>query len=237
MIYMSIDMIKAKVELITIIDKLRAVANFDEFLSGNCSFSEWYCGNSKAYINNITDYASGETRGVIITDFGYVFKVDNHISDIDYCASEAYVYSKALDEEIDQYFAEVYPIYTITVNDINTTFYVTHFYDIDYDKMESNSYNFHLARYCADNDIDFNSLSPCDQDDIRDSIDVLDASGNDGMLEYVASLIPFEDYTKLLDFISKMHINDLHAGNWGWDGENIICIDYAGYNVNIKEIA
>ena len=34
---------------------------------------------------------------------------------------------------------------------------------------------------------------------------------------------------EFLAFMRKMYINDLHPGNWGWNNNKLVLVDYSGY--------
>ena len=52
------------------------------------------------------------------------------------------------------------------------------------------------------------------------------------MLEYVKNA--FEDGNALVDWLEAHEINDTHCGNWGWDGDQFVLIDYGGFNHAIR---
>ena len=173
----------------------------------------WYYHDVPDISKGNFDIYAGATKGVIVPlDMDFVIKFDYVAQP--YCARECENYKAAMEAGLEDYFP--YTAFLCCVDEVN--FYIQ-------ERAE-----------CGDNcdvpDIAFNSLKaryesygdPINENDIWADLDELDA---DEAVELV-----FDD-NKLIDFIIKRHINDLHMANFGTIyGRNVI-IDFSGYGNSV----
>ena len=54
-------------------------------------------------------------------------------------------------------------------------------------------------------------------------------NGSYGVLNYLFSELTNEDMVKLDNLIYDENVNDLHEGNFGFRGNQLVICDYAGY--------
>lgn len=192
------------------------------------------------------EFPSGSTKGVIVCcDWDFVIKIplvrvmNNGRRCLDYCAVEVANYKAAVKENLDNMFAWAerigrvmgIPVYVqekvncdeVAIVDeldemqysnwINNGCYGTENaagdgYDID---TEKGLRDFFFARI-YESDYDWYNLI--------------------GDLFY--SNLGNEDYCQLDKFITHYNISDLHQGNIGYRGSQIVLVDYSGYDIEFS---
>lgn len=142
------------------------------------------------------------------------------VPDWDYCAKEVELYEKAKMHKLDKYFAEIelisyidgYPIYKQIRCSIAEERYCEEF------ELDKNWIEKQYTKEELDNVIDF-----CHKH-------LFTMFDNIWLADFV-EWYGFDELYKLLKFIEKEDIDDLHSENIGYgpDGEPII-IDYSGWN-------
>lgn len=165
---------------------------------------------------------TGETKICLLSDelpnwvikVGYTYPGAS-VEDRDYCSIEADNYERAVEEDVDEFFAAIYEIYEVCLPEEygcnrNTVFYIQERAEPDEEKTSSTCHDF-MCSCCSCKDCDY----CCDGDDY-DRLESL--FGKTGRLD------------ELFAFINEYDINDLHSGNFGYtfDGR-IKIIDYSGY--------
>jgi hypothetical protein len=166
---------------------------------------------------------------------GYVFKILKDRSDIDYNASEAFIYERACYAQLEEWFAWTEKVETIEVNGTKTDIYVMEYCDVDPDALEANSLDAAVKEYLADNNTSLEEMSEEEKEQMYGYLDE-DSGSPEGICHYMYSIYDTEEMNALYDFIDHYHINDTHCGNWGWRGEHMVLIDFGGFERNIMEV-
>lgn len=156
-------------------------------------------------------FASGCTRCVIIKEgCPYVFKIQfDFDDDIDYGRNEAWVYNKAKEAHLEQYFAWTAKIGTYGKAEV----YAMEYCEVNMDKIEDESFKYHAQRY---------------QEEYGEDYDGDDYGDHEGMFEFAVS-VDGADIVKVEQLLCDLDVNDCHAGNWGYRGDLLVLTDYAGY--------
>lgn len=160
-------------------------------------------------------FSSGCTRCVIIKEgCPYVFKIQfDFDDDIDYGRNEAWVYNKAKEAHLEQYFAWTARIGTYGAAEV----YAMEYCEVNLDKVEDESFNYHAKKYQEEYGEEYNG------DDYGD---------HEGMFEYAAS-VDGADIPAVEQLLYDLDVNDCHAGNWGYRGNLLVLTDYAGFGHKI----
>ncbi len=166
----------------------------------------------EALCDNDWDYAEGATRGVVIGDnFVFKFNLYPNDEDGDYCESEKAVYDAAVEWDLQDWFAWT---------DVVDTYCNTKVYAMDRCGVDSDELYDAATSWVSD----------------RDGYDCNDLEDED-LVDYAAECsAAIRDRSELKEFLHTFTIHDLHEGNWGWKGNNLVLTDYASYNVNVAEI-
>lgn len=172
-------------------------------------------------------------------DTEYVAKFQLDGEECDYCAREAQISRRAEQYGFGDFFAKSEHLLDYTLKHDKTTktisVYVMEWCCCSYDTVSDNSYNYHYAKFCEDNNLDASSDDSRDlfsDEEERRASDDENSESNFGMIEYAKSTWGIIDEKFLHDFIEFMRdweINDLHAGNWGYKGDKLVMVDYGGY--------
>lgn len=207
------------------LDQLRnEFPDFQTFLELQTKDSYWDFNRSSGWDfgGNGLAITSGETKVVIIfDDENWVIKIPFNFVGVkpsyrydDFCRIEAKNYKRAVEKNLERFFAPMYflgkyefedgccnfscPIYIMEKIEVNE--------DVNSDYAASN--------YEGDED---------DYDDY-------DFSGEDGAMICLESSWTVDETINLWDFLCDCNINDVHTGNIGLDGNGkyVIC-DYSGY--------
>lgn len=171
---------------------------------------------------------SGACRVVIIDEAhpDFVIKFGCSESDEKYCKREVEIYEEAKKEGLAKYFAWTQYICEYQGRGI----YAMEYLDCDEETVDDRSSDYCWELYCEDNDLD--------EEEAREDWDIRDEfwdSYNDstdhtyGVVRYLFSLISAGDAVKLDQLMWHWDINDMHAGNWGLRGKQLVMCDYAGY--------
>ena len=160
---------------------------------------------------------SGCTKACFIpSDTTWVIKVDlpdNAKWQSGYCWQEAMNYQYAIQEGVEDAFAACYFLDRIEGHD----FYIEELVCVDESTTDSACYDY--ASRIAESERD--NGNEVDDDEIY--YDLCDE-------ERIMAIFGAMDIKhRLLDFISKYQINDLHVGNFGYRGDFPVIIDYSGY--------
>lgn len=182
------------------------------------------CGlNQKEVCVNV---CSGASRGVLVfcpvgeideysADvrrlFNYVVKFD--LSDEKYTEKELENYEYAVDEGLEDYFAEIHR----GGNFYGIDYYVMEQVKCDEDRSSSEMY---LA-YCEAKDIDSEDEESVDEYCYQSSEEIL--------YTFIENVYGEKVANRINDFCINHDINDIHNGNIGYLNDKPIIIDYAGY--------
>ena len=204
-----------------LLDYLYNHYNFADFLEDGTEsgFQKWYYSlpNSPFKIN------WGSSKGVIFDpNFSYVLKFPFNSCAHDYCEIEYQNYQDAKNfPEILDRFAWIDFLFTYKGYPV----YIMEKVNCDEEEILNRAFNFSYFSYCKkDKSIpkkemfeDFSNLfhyyySPREQ-------------MNDFLIEQIGAA-----HTKLFwEFCDEEEINDLHSGNWGLRGNDLVLVDYSGY--------
>lgn len=233
----------------TIINEYRNYINelienfgFGMVLENISNFYEW----QQKFYNSLCEAGyqihQGCCRAVIFhDDWDYVLKFSynqdqmydkdgNCIGAMDYCANEAFIYQEALKVGLADYFAEC--IYLGQIGDSNINLYLMTRCNCDADRVYSGSCDAAFKIFCEDKGYDHANPS----DEMYEEFDDYYCEDDDNIFEFAR-----EQWGSIADrvksFCSEMGVNDIHCGNWGFLGEQLIIIDYAGYGYGARMIA
>lgn len=212
----------------TLIEELKAAANFENFLNGDQDYYDWLWDNSKSIPEHI-GFANGATRFVFWDkdEPSYVFKINiYHHDDIDYGKQEVYIYNKAVEQGVEEHFAWAAKVYSYGANDV----YAMEYCSVDCDRTSSESWEYHARAICEEENWDFDHLSDEEQEQLQCYVEDSEYAQTTGMLEFARSQMSRDEFHDFYDFITDMDINDLHCGNWGYRNcDKLVLVDYAGY--------
>ena len=198
--------------------------DFQTFLELRTKSSYWdfYRANDYDFECNKVSLASGETKIVIIfDDEDWVIKIPFNFAGVkpsykydDFCHIEAKNYKRAVEENLEKFFAPMYFLGDYEFEDgccdFSCPIYIMKKIEVNEDVN---------SEYAASN-------YEGDEDDYDDC----DFSGEDGAMICLDSSWTVNETINLWDFLCDCNINDVHTGNIGLDenGRYIIC-DYSGY--------
>ena len=175
----------------------------------------------------------GQTRAVFVDDDEdrFVLKVQYRDNDEgDYCASEAWAYQKACDQNLGQFFAAIACVGKFE----NLPLYVVENCDVDEDHTGSLSEECYYRHWLAENNL---TDSEATMEQFYDEVDGDEYCNSDGMLNFAEIEWGYEDANRVRDFLDFYQINDCHVGNWGWRDGELVITDYAGFGVDIVKEA
>jgi len=188
-----------------------------------------FCDDAVGYaIENHIRFACGASKIVIIDEESdWVTKISFDCSaemdedmEVDYCKRELYNYEKACEEGLDKYFAEIYKVGEVEGIEV----YLQEKVRVDEGVEDEVNELFRQYVYAGDEDY---------YDEIEDE-DERNCALDDGVCdmdagEKIDAIFGFNE--KLITFVENYDINDLHAGNYGYRGGELVIIDFSGYNV------
>lgn len=169
-------------------------------------------------------YETGATKCCVFSEeFDYVVKFTWNSGDgFDWCKREYENYLAAVNEGLSWAFP--YTDYLGSINGVN--FYVQEMASPDEDDVYSICYNKVSDDYenrCSWREESYRSRGwSCERSDfISDEVDDLE---DDDRVAFVMGYDP-----TLMDFLYNHRINDLHNGNFGYNGDHYVIIDFSGY--------
>lgn len=168
-------------------------------------------------------YAHGATRMVIWdkNNPDYVAKIALTVDNEKYCQKEVELYEAAVEAGLESHFAWCAEIYCHGEKSV----YAMEYLECDYDQMDSESYQWGYKRYCADYDLDTEAQESKD----KFSDYYWSDSGESLVIEWFESHLARPIAAKLDRFIYDHDIEDIHNGNIGYRGNQLVLCDYAGY--------
>lgn len=198
---------KANQECINLIEKMFMVEGFLPFIKEDIITSSFQSELNKIGVK----LTSGATRYVFydLNNHDYVYKIDRFEYD-GFCKTEAYNYSKAKEEHIEDFFAECDFVLSYEGREI----YAMEFIECDEDSIESDL-------YCK-----IKSLECMDEYETEDFLYDLDSEGK--VRELINFYFDHYDVKKFFEFCDFNEINDIHVGNIGYKNGKIKVLDYAG---------
>lgn len=199
-----------------------------EVIKGEADNNEFF-EDVKDYANkNGISFFHGASKLVIIDEESdWVIKLSYDCSpdvdegmESDYCRRELYNYKKACEEGVDKFFAEIHMIGKVDGIEV----YLQEKLKVDDGVEEDVDQIFRDYVYSLDESY----YDEIEDDDERESILADDVYEMDEG-ERIEAIFGFEE--RLITFIENNDINDLHSGNFGYRGADLVIMDYSGWNV------
>lgn len=232
------DMEQIKATWNTIKKRLIEESGFEDFLRGKVNFCDWRYHQCKHLPEGVWG-AAGATRMVfgLDSDQTVVFKMLKDRDDINYNESEVFIYQRAVEAGLSQWFAWTTKVDTINYDGVITEIYAMEYCDVDGDQLENASYELAVQEYLADEGLTLEEMSNDDRENMYDMIDSSECGDSDGIQHYMFAIYDIDDMDALYSFIDDYNINDTHAGNWGYLNNHLVLVDYGGYERNVIEMA
>lgn len=172
--------------------------------------------------------ASGASRYCIIhPDYSFVVKFQ--VSDVhNYCQNECAIYNYAVEHGCADAFAWIRPAGFL--DDI--ALYACEFCDVDSDEMSTSRDDYLFNRCCAECGYDPDHLSLNERRDVYKYFNLNYCASDDGdekMWIYATETWGEKLAIQVQRIVDAFDINDLHSGNFGWRGGQLVMTDYAGY--------
>ena len=188
---------------------------FSQFLN-NRTEAEFKLWKNSPYENleNIS-YFYGATKLVVIDDDNdWVLKIPFCDNACDYCALEAENYKKAIEAGVEEVFAACYFLMEYE----GVPCYIMEKVSCDEETVESDFYEIGSNKHSSEMNEDeiYSYLGSMDGEEIIDQL--LEFYYDEGFLQEINI------------FLSRNKINDLHTGNVGYRGTNLVFVDYSGFN-------
>ena len=185
---------------------------------------------------------SGCTKLVIGDDnCDYIIKFCPNESNYDYCAREVEIYNEAVRAGYADKFAWCAKLFDYEFNDWYTLpVYVMEWCQCSYDMIDDEMDDWHYTNYCSShhtekNDDMFEKYLNSDERCHKDCGErMMEWAYSVWGLDYNAPVDPEAGMT-IAQFMRKMYINDIHAGNWGWCNNRLVLVDYSGFGENEQE--
>lgn len=178
---------------------------------------DWDNDTSFDYNGELINMASGATRMCLIPEeHNYVLKLEYDCNKINYCNAECEYYQYAREEDIENMFAECFPV----IFDINGKIFTGSIMEkiyVDEDYISDKSYEIRLKQ------------SGLSKEEFNNSNHRLDGHQE-------AKIVMHQEFGdkmfyNLMAFCDTYDINDIHCANLGYDYYgNLKIIDYAGYH-------
>lgn len=210
---------------------------FNEFLSGELTFDKWHYNYANLVCKKYW-IRTGASRAVFGTrdDDTVVFKILIDRNDIDYNASESYVYDCACKEKLDYWFAWTQKIDTIEYEGVFTDVYAMDYCKVDPDTLEERSLELSMREYCSSEGIDYDELDDDGREEVCNQCG-WDYGEPDDIEQYMYYIYDTKEVGELYNFLYKLDVNDTHSGNWGLKDNHWVLIDYAGYGHDVRKVA
>lgn len=210
------------------IDKLYE-EDFLSVLMGQESLWDWKSGSSSSNPLFVREdvlsesgiiIKSGATKIVMLMEEldGWVLKTNFHHRRYDYCQREALNYLRAMEEEVDEYFAECYWFARAGSMD----FYIQK--RVETGCWVEQTVKEYFEEY-ADSELGYCAEDYETEEEYWDALS--DAVENLEDTDRAAAVFCWD--SRLSDFIIERDINDLHEGNYGRVDDRFYIIDYSGF--------
>ena len=222
-------------EYTEILDTLCADYDFAKAIFASYSGDSVRCNwpeDEKAACDLGLRYGGGATR-MMIHKVGLPYVIKFAIEpkfDCDFCADEINTYKQADAAGVADIFAwcEFLMDYTFSDEGRRRTVKVMIMEECECyeDNISGDSFNYHYNKFCKEND-----LEDCDESREEFYDEAPDADCDDAILSYAVFTVGFSDkeQAQLLEVLDACGVNDLHCGNWGYIGDRLVMVDYAGY--------
>ena len=186
-------------------------------------------------VNGGTYWArSGATKVVIgDEDCDYVIKFQPEKLNFDYCGYEAKVCAEAEKRGYGKHFAWTAYLFDYDFyydGEVKTiAIYVSECCDCDAYEVEARTSKHSYVSFC-----DVNGYI-IDSDEAREAWDASDSCECDD--EAIVSWaceewgVDYDGEDTVITFLRDMKVNDLHCGNWGWCGGELVLVDYSGFGL------
>lgn len=213
-----------------LMERLVNESAFEQVLNRELTVIDWARSKEARTMPNL-NWSKGASRFVFWeNDSPYVFKWQYIIDDIDYCASEAYIYQKAAEYGIGACFA-----WTAKVCDYGgAAIYAMEKCKVDSIKLSDDSYDFHWKLACDNLGYDPDNLTDEQAEDVGD--EMYDYNDTDGLIDFAGEFWDAIIIEDLRDFVEEYGLCDLHSGNWGYLDGRLVLTDYAGYEVDLIDL-
>ena len=213
-----------------IINDLVENYSFSDFISeiSYQNFIDWQDLNPN--YSNKYEIKNGATRFVIYErenpNFVLKFLREDDDDEINYNEIETVVYEYAEKEKISEFFAWSYKLFDFDFNGKILPIYAMEFVESDEDNIYEDSDNYQFKLFCKEEGLD-----PEDEES-REKFDdnYCCVSGTNAMLEFAEDYWGEEEFNSVSDLLRRANIHDLHCGNWGYRDNQLVIIDYAGYD-------
>ena len=206
----------------TTAEKQKAISIFKIHYQGFKSY-DWSYGVGRIKIDDNIKVGSGIEKTCIIPDnFPWVIKCDTYNNEeVSPCMTEAKNFQRAISCGVSEYFA---PTYYIGEYDgvklvlqkkmiVSPSYTESHAYEVTGNDL------FKPWKYTLSDGSSIHYYPTWDTD----------RGGQEDIL-----IALYDDYD-LVDFCRKYRINDLHNGNFGWEGDTPYITDFSGYHENEDE--
>lgn len=218
------------------------------FLESNMDYSEfytfcadrneddWYSLDESSFCHTVgfqeISLYNGASKGVIVSDeLEYVVKIPfaaRYSGKIaDYCKFEYENYCEAKKAKLDNFFAE-----TIFLGEIlGVPVYLQEKLDCDEERLSNTHYNLAYNEYCKLFELNTSAAETVEkfQEYYEEEFYSTGVDGDSSMLDLFRLTHSPEEVYAFDNFCNKHCINDLHMGNFGYRGYEIIAIDFSGY--------
>lgn len=233
---MSHNMEEIKVTWNRIKERLIAESHFMKFLDGTLDYFHWRYEEHYELPADVWT-ASGATRMVFgeYENCDVVFKILKDRTDINYNASEAFIYDRAQQNGLDEWFAWTALVEVIEINGVKTEVYAMDYCDVDADKLENASYDLAVQEYCDEEGKSLEEMSEEEKEDIYGWIE--EAGSSDAIRHYMFGTYGYDAMSVLFNFLDDYEVNDTHAGNWGYLNGHLVLIDFGGYERDVIAMA
>jgi hypothetical protein len=173
--------------------------------------------------------ANGCSRIVIGDGYNdYVIKFQVPGCDIPYCADEVKIYEDAVRAGYGDKFAWCAKLMDYVCGKYTVPIYVYEYAECGYDEVSDKSYEYHYNAFCEQE-----GINPDDEEsrDRWSEEDNCEYNSQEGMIEFAISLwgLLGNEGKRFRKFLYDHHVNDLHPGNWGYRGTELVLTDYSGY--------
>ena len=202
-----------------------------DYIDGRCPEDidcEWEGYNDAADHYGIWT-GSGATKFVIGDDnCDYIIKFCPDPDGFDYCAREVEVYEEAVRAGYADKFAWCAKLFDYKFNDsFCLPVYVMEWCQCGYDQIDDEMDDWHYTQFCSSH-----GFAKCDEalDAYYDSKQKC-RNWTERMLEWAYAVWEktYDAADEFVCFMRNMFINDLHPGNWGWNNNKLVLVDYSGY--------
>ena len=151
----------------------------------------------------------------------------------DYCGREVEIYNAAMENGFEDKFAWTDFLFDYHFNEsICVPVYVMEWCQCSYDMIDDEMDDWHYTKYCSSHHTEKNDDM---LEEYLNSDERCNKDYDQRMMEWAFSVwgldYDSEDYA-FCEFMRRMFINDIHAGNWGWCNNKLVLVDYSGYGEN-----